>query len=489
MARMEPVPAEDCTDPELAAALGHFTKTLGFVPNSLLTMQRVPAIAVAVIALNRAVFAPDGEVDLGLKRLVAHVASTASGCQYCKAHTTVSATRHGVSDEKMAAIYEYSDQPVVLARPNGWRWTSRWRPPRCPTRSPTRRTPLSPSTGTEAQIVELLGVVCMFGVFNRWNDSMATPLEELPLARARSCWATPAGPPASTTRPEAVSARTPPAPRRRVPRRVELDGRTGQPGASQRLGHHQRHVGAGDRPADAPPSDVSMRPVPASVVSPLGRRIVQTRSVCARAASAAVLASAYAKKRVVLRHTVVRSGAEVGHHHVAADARAGRRLQGSDRRVAVDGVRPLGAAAARAADQTTASCPLSTSAIASTSADSMSKTRPEAPSASTSATWSGLRTTAVTWWPLSWSSGVSRRATLPWAPMMAMRMRGRTPSGERVFRARSVLAGRVGAQPLGPRQHRGEWWDLGVRRPVDVDDGVSVSAYWSVVRQRPELRS
>ena len=41
-----------------------------------------------------------------------------------------------------------------------------------------------PSTGAENQIVEILGVVCMFGVFNRWNDSMATPLEEVPLARA-----------------------------------------------------------------------------------------------------------------------------------------------------------------------------------------------------------------------------------------------------------------------------------------------------------------
>jgi len=180
---MEPIPAEDCIDPELAEALGHFTRTLGFVPNSLLTMQRVPAIAMAVIQLNRAVFAADGQVDLGLKRLVAHVASTASGCQYCKAHTTVSATRHGVSDQKMAAIYDYATSPLY---------------------SPAERVALDfameaasvPNAVTDAsyaalaehwtetQIVELLGVVCMFGVFNRWNDSMATPLEEVPLGRA-----------------------------------------------------------------------------------------------------------------------------------------------------------------------------------------------------------------------------------------------------------------------------------------------------------------
>jgi len=183
MARMAPIPVEDCTDPELAAALGHFTKTLGFVPNSLLTMQRVPAIAAAVIALNRAVFAPDGGVDLGLKRLVAHVASTASGCQYCKAHTTVSATRHGVSDEKMAAIYEYSTSPMFsdaerVALDFAMEAAS------VPNAVTDESYAALAEHWDEAQIVEILGVVCMFGVFNRWNDSMATPLEEVPLARA-----------------------------------------------------------------------------------------------------------------------------------------------------------------------------------------------------------------------------------------------------------------------------------------------------------------
>lgn len=37
---------------------------------------------------------------------------------------------------------------------------------------------------SEEEIVEILGVVCMFGVFNRWNDSMATPLEMEPMVRA-----------------------------------------------------------------------------------------------------------------------------------------------------------------------------------------------------------------------------------------------------------------------------------------------------------------
>ncbi len=183
MTRMNPISIEECTDPELKNTFNHFVKTLGFVPNSLLTMQRVPDIAKAVIQLNKAVFAPDGRVDLGFKRLLAHMSSFAAGCQYCKAHTTVSATRHGIDEEKMAAIYEYQTSPLfsdaervaldfALAAgsvPNGVtdelyaQLREHW---------------------SEEDIVEMLGVVCMFGVFNRWNDSMATPLEEEPIETA-----------------------------------------------------------------------------------------------------------------------------------------------------------------------------------------------------------------------------------------------------------------------------------------------------------------
>lgn len=183
MSRMQPMSIEQCPDPALKARFEHFEKTLGFVPNSLLTMQRVPAIAMAVIQLNQAVFAPDGKVDLGFKRLLAHMASFAAGCQYCKAHTTVSATRHGIDEEKMAAIYDYQSSPLfsdaervaldfALAAgsvPNGVsdelyaQLATHW---------------------DEEEIVEMLGVICMFGVFNRWNDSMATPLEEVPVSTA-----------------------------------------------------------------------------------------------------------------------------------------------------------------------------------------------------------------------------------------------------------------------------------------------------------------
>jgi len=181
MTRMEPLPIEACEDPELRATLEHFVNTLGFVPNSLLTMQRVPAIAKATVQFNKAVFGPDGRIDLGFKRLIANAASAASGCQYCRAHTAVSASRHGIEDEKIAKLHEYRTNPLFsdkerIAIDYAMAAAS------VPNAVSDEMYMSLAEHWTEEEIVELLGVVCMFGIFNRWNDSMATPLEDEPLA-------------------------------------------------------------------------------------------------------------------------------------------------------------------------------------------------------------------------------------------------------------------------------------------------------------------
>ena len=56
-------------------------------PNSILIMQRKPKMVRAFAQMAAAVWARDSEVDRGFKRLIAHVASRAAGCQYCMAHT------------------------------------------------------------------------------------------------------------------------------------------------------------------------------------------------------------------------------------------------------------------------------------------------------------------------------------------------------------------------------------------------------------------
>lgn len=177
MAHLDPLPPE--TTPELRDDFAIFERILGFIPNSLLTMQRIPAMVRGFGELTKAVMDPDGAVDLGFMRLVAHFSSRAAGCQYCEAHSLVAAKIHGVSQEKLDAIWEYRESPLyteaeraaldfALAAgsvPNAvdadtmQRMNQHW---------------------SEEQIVQILGAVCLYGFLNRWNDSMATELEEVP---------------------------------------------------------------------------------------------------------------------------------------------------------------------------------------------------------------------------------------------------------------------------------------------------------------------
>ncbi len=71
---------------EVAEFAKFFNETLGFCPNSVLTMQRRPAIAKAFINLNMAVMANEGSVTAEQKRLIGYITSANTGCRYCEAH-------------------------------------------------------------------------------------------------------------------------------------------------------------------------------------------------------------------------------------------------------------------------------------------------------------------------------------------------------------------------------------------------------------------
>ena len=80
MARLQPLPIDAV--PELADSWKVYLKALGFVPNSVLILQRKPKLVKALAAMAAAVWDPEGEVPVSLKRLIAHIASKAHGCNY-----------------------------------------------------------------------------------------------------------------------------------------------------------------------------------------------------------------------------------------------------------------------------------------------------------------------------------------------------------------------------------------------------------------------
>jgi len=162
---------------ELNELIKFYNETLGFCPNSIKTMFIRPEIAYAFINLNKAVMENKGRVSSKLKRLIGFITSKISGCKYCQAHTIRAADRYGANKEQLSEVWnfresdKFSDKEKIALEfaiasssiPNlvdekiSNELSSHW---------------------DDGEIVEILGVISLFGFLNRWNDSMGTPIEE-----------------------------------------------------------------------------------------------------------------------------------------------------------------------------------------------------------------------------------------------------------------------------------------------------------------------
>lgn len=180
-ARLKPLPPEQ--SPELKEQFEAMRRNLGFIPNSILIMQRSPNLAKALSQMTAAVWDPEGAVDRGLKRLIAHVASRAAGCQYCMAHTAGGALHFGVADEKLAAVWEYQTSPLYSV-PERATLDFALAAASVPNAVTDAMFADLRKYWTEQQIVEIVGVISLFGFLNRWNDTLATPLEDEPIGVA-----------------------------------------------------------------------------------------------------------------------------------------------------------------------------------------------------------------------------------------------------------------------------------------------------------------
>ena len=102
MPLIEPLIADN--DADVAELSKSFIETLGFSPNSVLTMQRRPAIAATLIRLRNTVMDPSRGVPSTLKCLIGYVASQAARYRYCEPYKVLAASRYGVSGEMLANI-------------------------------------------------------------------------------------------------------------------------------------------------------------------------------------------------------------------------------------------------------------------------------------------------------------------------------------------------------------------------------------------------
>src|SRR5262245_12740013 len=174
MAHVKPVGREDL--PEFEEYFEYLDEHAGYVPNSFLTMARIPSLLRGYMAFSAAV-GQLNSVDTGLKVLMSHMASSSFGCVFCEAHTSKTAVSRGVDAEKIAKVWEFEQSDLFseaeqaalrLARDMGQH----------PNAVTAEHFADLRQYFTDEQIVEMVTAVCVFGFWNRWNETMATDLEE-----------------------------------------------------------------------------------------------------------------------------------------------------------------------------------------------------------------------------------------------------------------------------------------------------------------------
>ena len=176
MARISLAPREPVGDQE--AMLNAIEQTMGYLPNNLLIMAHWPELLSAFSGLGGTIL-QTGVIEAELKQLMAMVASTAHGCEYCQAHTSHAAHQHGASRDKVAAVFEFESSTLFTDRERAALRLA-WHGALQPNQVSDSDFEALRRYFNDTEIVELVSVISLFGFLNRWSDTMGSELEALP---------------------------------------------------------------------------------------------------------------------------------------------------------------------------------------------------------------------------------------------------------------------------------------------------------------------
>lgn len=169
----------DAVADELALAAA----VMGFEPNSLKIMAHRPEILRGFLALSAAILGPDAKLEPSLRQMIAYIASAAAGCNYCQAHTAHGAHKHQVAAEKIEALWLYETSPLFNAAERAALSLAQ-AAASVPNQATQAHYDALAAHFSTADMAEITAIIALFGFLNRWNDALATPLEENPLTFA-----------------------------------------------------------------------------------------------------------------------------------------------------------------------------------------------------------------------------------------------------------------------------------------------------------------
>ncbi|RVD33919.1 carboxymuconolactone decarboxylase family protein [Mesorhizobium sp. M4A.F.Ca.ET.020.02.1.1] len=176
MARIDPLSASDA--PRLADVISAIQADHGYVPNSFLTLARDPALLGAMGKCADALWYPD-DIEQPVRRLVGFAFSLFSGAMYSAAHLACGAEELGLAKDKLLAVRDFETSDVYDARERALLRLCR-NAARMPGESRDADVADLREHFSEVAIVVIAGLIAWHAFLNRWNDIMATTLEDAP---------------------------------------------------------------------------------------------------------------------------------------------------------------------------------------------------------------------------------------------------------------------------------------------------------------------
>ena len=176
MAHVDPLAREDLA--EFEEGFARVEQMMGFVPNSMFTMARVPGLLPAFQSLAGAILGQP-LIPRDLAQMVAMMASVGSGCRYCQAHTGHTAERMGIGADKLEAIWNFETSDLFTDAERAALRIA-FHSGQVPNAATADDFDNARTFYNDDEIASIVSVCALFGYLNRWNDTMATSLEDSP---------------------------------------------------------------------------------------------------------------------------------------------------------------------------------------------------------------------------------------------------------------------------------------------------------------------
>ena len=175
-------PDESDIDSTLLEKIQFFKRPFGVISSTVKTISYHPKIADAFTKLNITVMACKGAVAPEFKRLIRYISGISSGYLYCGAYIILGAECFGSSKKRLDKTWKCSNSSA-FSNEEKTSLDLAFTAASVPNKVTKKLVSQFKRYWNDSDIVEIMGFIVLFGFLNRWNDSIGSPLEDLPIEK------------------------------------------------------------------------------------------------------------------------------------------------------------------------------------------------------------------------------------------------------------------------------------------------------------------